>query len=249
MPENSPETIGRLLASRVNKYSDKEFLFSESDGFALTYSAFAEEVGRAARLLLSLGVKKGSRVSLLLTNRVEYLISYFACFEIGAWAGPVNAMLKAEEVEYIVSNSGAATVITELDLLPNLDQALARSTHLRNVVVIEEGGRWAVVRSAAGRAARRKAPEARSQAAIAADDEAVIIYTSGTTGKSKGVLLTHGNIVSNARQISDWLGLGESDRALMIMPLFHVNALMTTCMAALWAGGQIVLSPRFSASR
>ncbi|HEY7913796.1 MAG TPA: long-chain fatty acid--CoA ligase [Blastocatellia bacterium] len=249
MPENSPETIGRLLASRVEEYSDKEFLFSEPDGSALTYSAFAGEVARAARLLLSLGVKKGSRVSLLLTNRVEYLISYFACFEIGAWAGPVNAMLKTEEVEFIVSNSGAATVITEPDLLPNLDQALARSPRLRNVVVIEEGGRWSVVRSAAVSAARRKALESRGHAAITADDEAVIIYTSGTTGKPKGVLLTHGNIVSNARQISDWLGLGESDRALMIMPLFHVNALMTTCMAALWAGGRIVLAPRFSASR
>src|SRR5262249_13985941 len=84
---------------------------------------------------------------------------------------------------------------------------------------------------------------------ISADDEAVIIYTSGTTGKPKGVLLTHGNLIANARQISEWLCLTEDDRALMIMPLFHVNALMTTCLAALWAGGRIALARRFSASQ
>jgi long-chain acyl-CoA synthetase len=80
-------------------------------------------------------------------------------------------------------------------------------------------------------------------------DEAVIIYTSGTTGKPKGVLLTHGNLLSNAQQIAEWLHLTADDRALMIMPLFHVNALMTTAMAALWVGGSIVLAPRFSSSR
>src|SRR5262249_45940480 len=80
------------------------------------------------------------------------------------------------------------------------------------------------------------------------DDEAVIIYTSGTTGKPKGVLLTHGNLLANARQIAQWLKLTERDRSLMVMPLFHVNALMTTGLAVLSVGGSIVLSPKFSAS-
>jgi long-chain acyl-CoA synthetase len=77
----------------------------------------------------------------------------------------------------------------------------------------------------------------------------VIIYTSGTTGRPKGVLLTHGNFLTNAREIAEWLRLSEADRALMIMPLFHVNALMTTGLAALWVGGSIVLAEKFSASR
>ncbi|MGH9765019.1 MAG: class I adenylate-forming enzyme family protein, partial [Blastocatellia bacterium] len=83
---------------------------------------------------------------------------------------------------------------------------------------------------------------------VSPGDEAVIIYTSGTTGKPKGVMLTHANLLSNAEQIAEWLKLTEKDRALMIMPLFHVNALMTTGLAALWAGGSIVLAPKFSAS-
>ena len=84
---------------------------------------------------------------------------------------------------------------------------------------------------------------------ISSDDEAIIIYTSGTTGKPKGCLLTHGNVIANARQISEWLGFGIDDRLLTIMPLFHMNAVSVTTMAALYAGGSSVVSPRFSASR
>jgi Acyl-CoA synthetases (AMP-forming)/AMP-acid ligases II len=78
---------------------------------------------------------------------------------------------------------------------------------------------------------------------ISADDEAIIIYTSGTTGKPKGCLLSHGNVIANARQISEWLGFGVGDRLLTIMPLFHMNAVSVTTMAALYAGGSSVVSP------
>ncbi|HEX9630608.1 MAG TPA: AMP-binding protein, partial [Pyrinomonadaceae bacterium] len=81
------------------------------------------------------------------------------------------------------------------------------------------------------------------------DDEAIIIYTSGTTGKPKGCLLTHGNLIANARQISEWLQFTKDDRLLSIMPLFHMNAVSVTTLSALHAGGSTVVSPRFSASR
>src|SRR5439155_8150144 len=86
-------------------------------------------------------------------------------------------------------------------------------------------------------------------AAIGPDDDAIIIYTSGTTGKPKGCLLTHGNLIANARQISQWLGFTKADRLLTIMPLFHMNAVSVTTMSALYAGGSTVVSPKFSASR
>ncbi|HBE81843.1 MAG TPA: AMP-dependent synthetase, partial [Blastocatellia bacterium] len=81
------------------------------------------------------------------------------------------------------------------------------------------------------------------------DDEAIIIYTSGTTGKPKGCLLTHGNLIANARQISGWMGFGPDDRLLSVMPLFHMNAVSVTTISALYAGGSTVISPKFSASR
>src|SRR2546426_5350817 len=246
MAGTAPENIRELLEAQVTRSPDKEFLVCESDGRALTYRQFDEEVNRAAYTLDSVGVSKGDRVSLLLTNRPEYLIFYFACFKLGAWAGPINALLKAQEIEFIVANSEASVVVTQPDLLPHLDQARNNDASLRRVIVIEGGSEFRVL----GSGLKPLTPEPGTpDTELRPGDEAVIIYTSGTTGKPKGVLLTHGNLLSNAQQIAEWLRLTEDDRALIIMPLFHVNALMATGLAALWGGGSIVLSPRFSASR
>src|SRR5262249_7303013 len=84
---------------------------------------------------------------------------------------------------------------------------------------------------------------------LTTDDEAIIIYTSGTTGKPKGVLLTHGNLIANARQIGDWLKFTSEDRLLCIMPLFHMNAVSVTTMTPLYVGASMVLSPKFSAGK
>lgn len=243
MTELSPRNIRELLESRVEQSPDKEFLLVESDSRVFTYREFDAEVNRAAAMLLSLGIVKGERVSLYLTNRAEYLIFFFACFKMGAWAGPINAHLKPQEVEFIIANSEAVTVVTQPDLYANLSEARAHVSSLRNVIVIEDSGQWSTENEPLIADNRLNVPD------VSHDDEAVIIYTSGTTGKPKGVLLTHGNMLANAEQIADWLRLTEDDRSLMIMPLFHVNALMTTGMAALRAGASIVLAPRFSASR
>jgi long-chain acyl-CoA synthetase len=248
MSVRTPGNIRELLEAQVERSPDKAFLFLESDGRVFSYREFAGQVNRAAGTLLSLGVHKGDRVSLLLTNRAEYLIFYFACFKIGAWAGPVNALLKPREIQFIIANSEAGTVVTQADLLPHLGEALARLKGVRQVILVEDDHTWSVLEEPK-RGLQWKPDPRVSSPEISLTDEAVIIYTSGTTGKPKGVLLTHGNLLANARQIAEWLHLTEDDRSLMIMPLFHVNALMTTGMAVLWVGGSIVLAPRFSASR
>jgi long-chain acyl-CoA synthetase len=269
MPVSSPNNVRELLETQVARTPGKPFLILESGGNELTYRDFDDQVNRSANALVELGGTKGDRVSLLLTNRAEYLIFYFACFKIGAWAGPVNSLLTPPEIEFIVANSEAKIVVTEASLYPRLEQTRARINTLRHVLIIDEsGGRWAV---ASGQSDTNKLPPKTDDSSVEAshsepatdhrppasaewplitgDDEAVIIYTSGTTGKPKGVLLTHGNLLANARQISEWLRLTREDRSLLIMPLFHVNALMTTCMAALRVGASVVLASRFSATR
>jgi long-chain acyl-CoA synthetase len=244
------ENLKQLLESRVEEFADKDFIFSESDGRVFTYKTFDEEVNRAVALLLSSGVQKGDCISLFLTNCVEYLIAYFACFKLGAWAGPVNALLKPQEIEFIVSNSAASIIITQESLYPKIAEIRANIPSLRHVLVI--GSQWSVIGAQNDQSTESSNHNQRLTAGYqppTTDDEAVIIYTSGTTGKPKGVLLTHGNLLTNAREIADWLQLTLDDRSLMIMPLFHVNALMTTGMAALWVGASIVLAEKFSASR
>jgi acyl-CoA synthetase (AMP-forming)/AMP-acid ligase II len=248
----APANIPELLEARVESTPDKDFLLVESGNHAFTYRQFNDEVNRAANTLLELRVGKGDRVSLLLTNRAEYLTFYFACFKIGAWAGPVNALLKPQEIAFIIADSEARTVVTQPDMLSHLDEARERVAALRHLIVIEGDNKRTIIDndSELGKNASGSNPEPQTlNPELNRDDEAVIIYTSGTTGKPKGVLLTHGNLLSNAQQIAEWLRLTAEDRSLIVMPLFHVNALMTTAMATLWAGGSIVLAPRFSASR
>jgi long-chain acyl-CoA synthetase len=227
--------IPELLKEQVSAAPDKPFLFSEADKRQFTYKEFEAAVGRTAAMLASKGVRKCDVVSLLLPNSVEYVIAYFACWQLGALAGPINSLLKSQEIAYVISNSEARALLVNSEFLPVIESI---RDDLPNAVIAFDNE---------AEAARAESPAPEPE--LGAEDEAIIIYTSGTTGKPKGCLLTHGNVIANARQISTWLGFTQKDRLLTIMPLFHMNAVSVTTMSALYAGGSTVVSPKFSASR
>lgn len=237
-----PGNIRELLERRVAAAPDKPFLFSEPDGRQFTYAEFDLAVNRAASLLASHGIGKGDVVSLLMPNSAEYIIAYFACWKLGALAGPVNSLLKEHETAFVMNNSEAKAIFVHSELLERIESIRGELPFLKSVITFDDEAE----------ATREFAGSADILSAIplcARDDDAIIIYTSGTTGKPKGCLLTHGNIIANARQISEWLSFSESDRLLTIMPLFHMNAVSVTTMSALYAGGSTVVSPKFSASQ
>ncbi len=221
-----------LLERRAAENSEKKFLFSEDDGRSWTYSEFNKAVNRAANMLAENDVKKGNVVSLLMPNSAEYIIAYFACWKIGALAGPVNSLLKAEEIEFVVGNSEA-----KLLLVNSQFRATIEKIKLPKIIEFDD------------EAVTNNFSENLVKTQLNQNDEAIIIYTSGTTGKPKGCLLTHGNLIANARQITEWLAFDENDRLLTIMPLFHMNAVSVTTMTALYASASTVVSPKFSASR
>ena len=234
-----PQSIAELLKQRVVTSPNSPFLLSESDGRAFTYAEFQGAVRRAAGMLLSHGIRRGDAVSLLLPNSLEYVVAYFACWEIGAVAGPVNSLLKAQEMAYVISNSEAKALLMNSEFAPVIDSIRADLHELSTIITFDNEAE----------ATKAFSEDIVPTREITAEDEAIIIYTSGTTGKPKGCLLTHGNIIANARQISQWLGFTDKDRLLTVMPLFHMNAVSVTTMSALYAGGSTVVSPRFSASR
>ncbi len=235
-----PHNLQELLEQRAGAAPDKQFLFSEADGRRFSYAEFYAAVNRTAALLVSQGVGKGDVVSLLMPNSTEYIIAYFACWKLGALAGPVNSLLKPHELVYIISNSEAKVLLVHSDFLPTIQCIHGDLPALRTVITFDDE-----VQATRGVGSAQSLPEAN----VSKDDEAIIIYTSGTTGKPKGCLLTHGNVIANARQIAEWLKFTEHDRLLTIMPLFHMNAVSVTTMSALYSGGSTVISPKFSASR
>jgi long-chain acyl-CoA synthetase len=238
--QGGPRNVRELLEQRAKESPTKVFLFSETDGRQYTYAEFEAAVNRTARLLQSQGIGKGMVVSLLLPNSAEYLIAYFACFKLGALAGPVNSLLKSQEMAYVIAHSEARAVLVHSEFLPKIEEVRTELPALRSVIEFDDE-----------RAATKDfADDAElPPAGIEKDDEAIIIYTSGTTGKPKGCLLTHGNLLANARQITDWLKFTGRDRLLIVMPLFHVNAVMVATLAPLYAGGSTVVTPKFSVSR
>ena len=240
---NEPETLRELLESRVSAAPEKHFLFSEADGRRFTFAEFDRAVNRTAQLLEAHGVGKGDVVSLLMPNSAEYIIAYFACWKLGAIAGPVNSLLKAQEMSFVISDSETKTLLVHPDFLPTIDSIRGELPGLREVIDFSD--------AAAATKEFDSSPSLTTPSGsdISRDTEAIIIYTSGTTGKPKGCLLTHGNLIANARQISQWLRFTKDDRLLTIMPLFHMNAVSVTTMSALYAGGSTVVSPRFSSSR
>lgn len=226
-----PRSIPELLQQRASAAPEKVFLLSEADKRQFTYREFEQAVARAAGMLVARGIGKGDVVSLLLPNSVEYIIAYFACWQLGALAGPVNGLLKQQEIEYVVSNSESKLMLVNSEFLAKVEGSRVPVEVFDNESEASHGF------------------DGPSTDKITTEDEAIIIYTSGTTGKPKGCLLTHGNVIANARQISSWLGFTENDRLLTMMPLFHMNAVSVTTMSALYAGGSTVVSPKFSASR
>lgn len=231
------DNVRQLLEQRVATYGDKPFLFSEVDGREWSYAEFDSLVNRTANMLIANGIGKGDVVSLLMPNSPEYIIAYFACWKIGAIAGPVNSLLKAEEIEWVVNNSESKLLLlgrTAGDSPAHAEDSPTLPPTIDFTNIDEATNDYA---------------ETLDAVDLATDDDAIIIYTSGTTGKPKGCLLTHGNLLANAQQIAEWMGFGEDDRLLTVMPLFHMNAVSVTTMTALYAGGSTVVSPKFSASR
>ena len=237
---NEPKNIPALLRARTIKAPEKPFLLSESDGRSFTYTQFGDCVRRAASMLAIHGIRKGDVVSLLLPNSVEYVIAYFACWELGAVAGPVNSLLKAQEIAYVMSNSEAKALLVNSEYTSLIDEIRGELASLAAVIPFDDEAK-----ATNG----QRTTDALQTIEIDSTDEAIIIYTSGTTGKPKGCLLTHGNLIANARQISSWLKFTPQDRLLTVMPLFHMNAVSVTTMSALYAGGSSVVSPKFSVSK
>jgi long-chain acyl-CoA synthetase len=235
-----PRNLRELLEERARLSPDKVFLFSEVDGRKYSYAEFDAAVNRAARLLLSHGVEKGAVVSLLLPNSAEYLIAYFACFKLGALASPINSLLKPQEMAYVINHSEAKALLVHSEFLPKIEEARAQLSSLGAVIEFDDERR-----ATAAFAETIELPPRQ----IEKDDVAFIIYTSGTTGKPKGCLLTHGNLLANARQITAWLKFTERDRLLIVMPLFHVNAVMVATLAPLYANGSTVVTTKFSVKR
>lgn len=238
-------TVRELIEARAEQFAEKVYFISPDEGETITYREFNSRINLAANMLLSIGIKKGDKVGILLPNIPQFLYVYFAAMKIGAVAGPINILLKGSEITYILSNSEAKVLIFDTEYLPIVQQIQAELPLVENYFVVGEqpSSFPSLIEE------MNKQSDTLMVTDVSLDDEAMIIYTSGTTGNPKGVLLTHRNLVADARNIADWHQFTPSDRAMCILPLFHVNGEVVTVLTPLYYGGSVVMPKKFSASR
>ena len=221
-----------------------------------TYGEFEQTVGRFAQGLQDLGVQKGDHVAFLLGNTPHYLIALYATMRLGATAIPVNPIYTQDEISYILRNGDVKAVIALDALLPLVEVGVQAFPEVMTFVVCETTAEVAEKVAALSQEAKAKThlfSQVIASAAgsiepvdVAQDDTAIILYTSGTTGTPKGAMLTHGNVYSNARDVSTYLGYRADDRIIATLPVFHVFALTVVVNAPLISGATVLLAPRFS---
>ncbi|MGH3358260.1 MAG: class I adenylate-forming enzyme family protein [Nocardioidaceae bacterium] len=216
-------------------------------GRTIAYSTLHAASIDVAVGLVARGVGRGDVVTLLFPNSPAFVVSYFACWRVGAIANPLNSRLSASELAALMSHAGSSLLLhgpTFAGLAQEaLDQVRMRQD---GDAPVHEIPTWQFEDEElpTPRGGSHLLPEAGRD-----DEPAALIYTSGTTARSKGVLLSHRNILADACGLAKRLGVDSAYRTLCFMPLFHCNALIFSHLSTFTVGGSVVLTTRFSASR
>jgi long-chain acyl-CoA synthetase len=209
-----------------NETNDPEkVLFSRRDGAAwvdVTAAQFAQQVREIAAGLLAAGVQPGDRVALMSKTRYEWAVCDYAIWTAGGVTVPIYETSSAEQVEWIVSDSGAVGIFVESSHHAEIVASVhGRTPHCRHVWQIDGGELDKLVQQGSGVA---EADITARHRALTKDSLATIIYTSGTTGRPKGCELTHSNLLSDIESSIEGLGefLNEAGSTLLFLPLAHV---------------------------
>ena len=208
-------------------------------GKALSADVFHTMVARAAGALTAAGLRPGDRLALQVPKSAEALALIGGAIRAGVVFLPLNTAYTAEEVAYFVRDSGAALLIAD----PAQAEALAP-------VAQAAGARlMTLALGAAGEGSFAEAMTAAPETAPVArdvNDLAGLLYTSGTTGRSKGAMLTHGNLLSNAEVLARAWRFTDRDVLLHALPVFHTHGLFVATNTVLLTGGAMLLHPGFN---
>lgn len=241
--------IGLLVAKRADFTPNKEAIVEVHTGKRLTYGQLNDGVNRIAHALSALGIKKGDRVAILMMNNIAFVESFYGIAKIGAIVVPLNWRLVADELEFILRDSGAILLLFGGEF-----SALATDLHSRkNQTRVQH---WIAVDcddsscSFSKSYAELTSVASSQEPTIAAeeDDELYIMYTSGTTGLPKGVIHTHNTAMWSLITGSATSTFYENDRYLLALPLFHVGAL-NPLNNNLYRGSCVVVMRSFDATK
>lgn len=261
------ETIGENLDRIAALYPETEALVDPERNFRVTYQEFNELCRTVAKGFMAMGIKRGDHLAIWATNYPEWVLTQFATAKMGAVMITVNTNYKIFELEFILGQSDAQTLIMNRgfkdsdyvkiinELCPELatdkpgELEVQRLPFLKNLIYLDDDTpagmfNWKYLYELAEQVSDEEL-DAR-QASLDKDDVINMQYTSGTTGFPKGVMLTHYNVLNNGKSIGDNMKLTEKDRVLIHVPLFHCFGCVLGTMACVTHGSTIVLRNHFN---
>jgi malonyl-CoA/methylmalonyl-CoA synthetase len=213
--------------------------FLEADsGARYTYADLERETARVASFLTGLGLARGDRVAAQIDKSPQGLFLYLGCIRAGLCFLPLNTAYQRGELAYFLQDAEPRVVVCRPQMLATFEE-LAREPGAPRRYTLDENGEGGLADAMTGVAGAFDDP------ALGENDLAVIIYTSGTTGRSKGAMVTHGNLTSNGAVLKDYWRFTERDVLLHALPTFHVHGLFVGIHPILLAGAKIIFHRRF----
>ena len=207
------------------------------DGLYYSWSDLERATAMMANLLQGLGIPKGSRVAVQVEKSPEALFLYLATIKAGYVYLPLNTAYQAAEIEYFIQNAEPAVMVCSSKNFAWVSK-IAFKSGTRHVFTLDDNRTGTLLDRAAVQSDRFKT------VACGDDDLAAILYTSGTTGRSKGAMLTHKNLSSNALVLQKFWGWKKGDVLLHALPIFHVHGLFVAAHGALINGSKMIWLPR-----
>ncbi|MDB2422200.1 malonyl-CoA synthase [Paracoccaceae bacterium] len=207
------------------------------DGQVRCHDAFLRLVARLCHALVMAGLTPGDRLAAQIEKSEHALAVYAACVQSGIVFLPLNTAYTAAEVAYFVENSGAKILLCDSSNEPSLTPVANAAGALLKTLNANGGGTLAIDAA--------QQPEIFETVDRDIDDLAAFLYTSGTTGRSKGAMLTQGNLLSNAETLTDYWRFTDRDVLLNALPIFHTHGLFVATNITLIAGGSMIFLPKF----
>lgn len=267
MTELVNSTVGKLLETTATIYGEREAVVYSELNLRYTYKEFEQLCREAAKGFMSLGIDKGEHVAIWASNKPEWLISQFATAKMGAVLVTVNTSYRTNELEYLLSQSDASTIIlmdqfkdhsfidTLYEIVPELTDAVpgqlksSKLPHLRNVIVLGDSTypgtfSWKELLAAKDQVTDEQLDFRMQQ--LHHHDVINMQYTSGTTGFPKGVMLTHSNLVNNGVNVAACMKLSHNDRLCIPVPFFHCFGCVLANMACVSVGAAMIPLEEFN---
>src|SRR5256884_3576868 len=238
MNETQKPIMNANLFSRLfDALDDPSRLAIETmDGQRISYGELISRAGQMANVLVSRGVKPGDRVAAQTEKSVPGLVLYLAAVRAGAVFLPLNTAYTLNELEYFITDAEPSLVVCDPSKAEGIG-AIAAKVGAKGLTLGADG------KGSLTEAAAKASPEF-STLKRADDDLAAILYTSGTTGRSKGAMLTHRNLASNATTLAKVWRFTERDVLLHALPIYHTHGLFVATNVTMVAGGSMIFLPR-----